>query len=232
MTMGRNYLLRAAATTLAVAMLGSTLLLTGCADQVKLTSTAEGFVSNDKVTYQAAPTCYVPAGLGMVCGSLDGAADFGVELYTIPGADPSEWLATEAGDVFYADNLTLPTLTEMAPTMVEVYTNTEIMAKSTEIIDPSVVAGLVAACAEDKALDERVILSPGQANHCVRFCSEQYPSIQYELYHVQYKGDYYLYDRAHKKYYLIGKEIYDALYTRPTTGGAGAGAAETSETGK
>lgn len=196
---------------LLAAMLLGTAALTGCGPSQQLTSTDGGFVSQTGGKYQAAPMRYMPVALEDEWGALDHKKPYGMRLYTLPDMDADAWLAAEDGTVFYADGVTLPTLAEMAPTAVYVYTNDEAAVMKAEITDADVVAGLVAACAEDKggSFSSAATLS---SEYSVRFASEQYPGLYYCLRYVEYEDAYYLYDGETRTHYAIGEEIFRALY--------------------
>ncbi len=202
------------ATGLAVLLL-AVALASGCANR-KLTSTADGFVDQSGAVYQPAPACYIPAVLGNKCGTLDGSQKFGMDLYTIENMDDQLWLAAEDGTVFYADGIALPTLAEMEPIAVYIYTHTEVPSKHAEITDAKLVADLTAACAPEKA-DTFPPAAVPTAQYTVRFKSDKYPGLYYTLRYVVYENGYYLYDPTTKARYTIGREIYDALYTTPDT---------------
>ena len=69
------------------------------------------------IKYIAAPSCYEPIEMSEeIYGEMDK-----VKFFTIVGADPAKWLCEELGNVFYAEGVTLPTLSEMSIGSADVF---------------------------------------------------------------------------------------------------------------
>ena len=65
-----------------------------------------------KITYSHASTVYEATRLGKEYGKLALTQKESYALYTIPGADPTEMLATEDFNIVHAAGITMPTLLE------------------------------------------------------------------------------------------------------------------------
>ncbi len=85
-------------------------VLVSCSKGNKFVSDGGKYVDKKtNVSYIDAPACYEPIAMSeKLYGTLDE-----VKLYEIIGADPQKWLAETTGTVFYADGVTLPTLSQM-----------------------------------------------------------------------------------------------------------------------
>lgn len=198
-------------TKLIAALLGGVILcaslLTGCAPNVKLKESGGKCVTSaGDITYLHASTCYVPLSLGDKCGTLEVSSNLSLSLHEIPNMDSDEWLATEEGDVLYAEGVALPTLSDMEPTAIYVYRNTTVPSKSAEILDADIVNRLTEACAEGETYTPSAV-----ATYLVRFKSDRYPGILYSLYYVEAGDRFYLYDRWNGVSYAIDSSIRDAL---------------------
>lgn len=193
-----------------------TALLSSCADgKVSLRESGGACVSEKGGTdYRHASTCYIAASLGDAYGELTVSSKHSVGLFTIPGLDPEEWLVTEEGDVLYAEDVTLPSLSDMAPTEVYVYTNASTPSKSAEILDKATVDQLTAACAPDRGVKGT---PQAAANYTVRFKSPAYPGLYYTLRYVEHGGEYFLYDPFDGVTYTVSRAIRDAVDAAVTT---------------
>ena len=137
-------------------------------------------------------------------------------LYTIPGMDPTEMLATEDFNIVYASDYELPTLMDMTPTILRVCSDA-IEIKRLEN------AVTVAAIVGDYTNGENLPY-PGTTpirNYKVRFESVQYPGFYYTLTYVEYANDleidgksygkYFLYNAFDQRFVPVGDEIHGVL---------------------
>lgn len=170
------------------------------------------------VAWYHASTCYEALELEKKMGKLV-VGEHDLELYKLPDMDPEKWLATEDNNVLYAEGVTLPTLSEMAPTALHFYIDSTTEQKLYTIDKAETLTAIV----EDFSTNE-LVLYPATTpykTYRVRFVSDEYPGLCYVLTYVEYSteyvvddtsyGKYFLYDRFDQKFIPIGQEIHDAL---------------------
>lgn len=137
-------------------------------------------------------------------------------LYTIPGMDPTEMLATEDFNIVYSSELDMPTLMEMMPTILRVCTDSHEIKRMEDAI---VVASLVNDYTEGESL-----AYPGLTplrSYKARFESVNYPGFYYTLTYVEYSedlviegknyGKYFLYNSFDQRFVPVGDDIHAAL---------------------
>lgn len=169
-----------------------------------------------KISYSHAAPVYEATKLVQECGKLEVTDSESYALYTIPGAKPEEMLATEDYNIVYANDLDMPTLQEMAPTILRVC-NDSLEIRRME--DAAVVARVVKAYAEGTSVDY-----PGttpQRSYKARFESLDYPGFYYTLTYVEYSEDlvvndvnygrYFLYNAYDRRFVPAGEDIRAAL---------------------
>ena len=168
------------------------------------------------VSYTHASPAYEATSLLKEYGKLTVTDSESYALYTIPGMEPTEMLATEDFNIVYSSEIDLPTLTEMDPTVLRVC-NDSIEIKRMD--DAKAVSALVKAYTEGTNLDY-----PGtmpQRSYKVRFESVDYPGFYYTLTYVEYASDlviegknygkYFLYNAFDHNFVAVGDEIHSAL---------------------
>lgn len=173
--------------------------------------------SSGTVWYHAS-TCYEAVELEKKLGKLV-VGEHSLELYKLPDMDPSKWVATEDKNVLYAEGVTLPTLTEMAPETMIIYLDAATEQKLKTLSKPETLSAIVKAYTEGGS-----VLYPAKtpsATYRVRFTSDAYPGLYYVLTYVEYAtdyivednnyGKYFLYDRFDQKFVPVGSEIHMAL---------------------
>ncbi|MBE6542160.1 MAG: hypothetical protein E7672_06905 [Ruminococcaceae bacterium] len=103
-------------------------VLTSCAGTLVNLKFDTGKLINKslRLSYHAAPYTYQPVSIGEAyayCKSQD------LTLYSVIGADESDWLTEQYSGrtttVFYSDEITLPTLSELSPDKIYVCTDAE-----------------------------------------------------------------------------------------------------------
>ena len=184
---------------------------------VKLQSGENGLYDKENdISYSHASPVYEAISLQKEYGKLTVTSKESYILYTLPGTEPTEMLATEDFNIVYASSLDMPTLVEMAPTVLRVC-NDSIELKRME--DAAAVATLVKAYSEGASVDY-----PGttpQRSYKARFESVDYPGFYYTLTYVEYAEDLiiedqnygkcFLYNAFDKRFVPVGNEIHDAL---------------------
>lgn len=137
-------------------------------------------------------------------------------LYTIPGMDPTEMLATEDFNIVYSDALNMPTLLEMKPTILRICNDSHEIKRMENAV---VVASLVSDYSNGEALSY-----PGTTplrSYKARFESVNYPGFYYTLTYVEYSeslviedkdyGKYFLYNAYDQRFVPVSDEIHKAL---------------------
>ena len=108
--------------------------------------------------------------------------------------DPAKWLCEEGKTVFYADGVTLPTLTEMAPEQVHLCIEQASTMVLSTITDAEDIHALI-----DVWLNGEEVVYTGlepNVNLRVKFESASYPGLYYSLIYLEYgDGTKVLYDR-------------------------------------
>ncbi len=181
------------------------LLLTGCSGGLVNMTYKDGQMVNKrlKLAYTPAPTNYEPVSIGEPYGYY---ADMDMTLYQIGSTDPKEWLTQEyagsATTVFYADVIALPTLAEMAPEKINVCASENITYGISVVEDAAVVAQVVELFVNGTAVDWPMVDS--LACYELKFSSEAYPHLYYNLTYYEYADGIYLYDRNSKRCVELG----------------------------
>ena len=171
-----------------------------------------------KITYSHASTVYEATRLGKEYGKLALTQKESYALYTIPGADPTEMLATEDFNIIYSSDMTLPTLKEMAPTVLRICSDAIELKR---IEDKALVEKVAKAYADGTSLEY-----PGttpQKSYKARFESVDHPGFYYTLTYLEYSSDlvvdgqnygrFFLYNSFDKVFVAIGSDIHDAMDT-------------------
>lgn len=191
------------------------LSLSSC--KVTLQSGSNGLYdkAND-ISYNHASTVYEAIALVKEYGKLTVTDTESYVLYTIPGMDPTEMLATEDCNIVYASDYDMPTLMEMMPTLLHICTDSHEIKR---LEDAVAVASLVHDYAEGES-----IAYPGITplrSYKARFESVNYPGFFYTLTYVEYADDltvdeksygkYFLYNAFDQRFVPVGDEIHKAL---------------------
>lgn len=103
--------------TAAILLLISMIFLVSCSRTVKMKFSDDGTLTGGNSEYRYAPVGYEPTYQGEEYAVIKGTLE--EKLYRIGSCDPEKWLTTEysgaATLVYYSTDITLPTLSEMAP---------------------------------------------------------------------------------------------------------------------
>ena len=192
-------------------------LLSLASCRVNLTSGENGlYDEKNKITYCHASPVYEAISLVKEYGKLTVTEQESYILHTIPGMDPTEMLATEDFNIVYADHITMPTLMEMAPTILRICNDTYEIKR---LEDAVAIASLVSAYTSGTSIDY-----PGLTpirSYKARFESVLYPGFFYSLTYVEYSedlvvegenyGKYFLYNAFDKRFIPIDDTIHTAL---------------------
>lgn len=186
---------------LALALLVCILPLTACKATLKPGENGL-YDSQSKISYSHASTVYEATELLREYGKLAVTDKESYKLYTIPGADPHQMLATEDYNIVYANGTVMPTLTEMAPSLIHVCVEgTDSLLALYHVEDAAVVASL----ANDYVNGEDLTYYPAVAplrSYTVRFASTQYPGFYYTLTYLEYGEELTLDGVSYGKYFL------------------------------
>ena len=173
-----------------------------------------------KITYSHASTVYEATALVKEYGKLALTPKESYDLFTIPGTDPTRMLATEDYNIVYAAGITMPTLLEMAPTVIHVCTDSTATVHEIQRIEDTVA---VASIVTDFTAGENLSYPAGSPlrSYKVRFESTQYPGFYYTLTYVEYASDVEIDGENHGRFFLrsafegifipVGDEIHKAL---------------------
>ena len=207
--------------TLLTAAVLAALLLTGCG--TTLTEGRDGVIDkkNDR-TYQHASVAYKPVEMGKEYGKLNIGESFSLDLYTIEGLSPEEWLATEEGDILYAEGVHLPTLTEMEPQAVIVCTEDTTVHVLRRISDAGIVTELAEAVVSGTEIVSITSVSQTPSVfYTLRFESKVYDRFYYTVTYVEYEepividgvdmGRYFLYDGFDRLFVPVSDALRTAM---------------------
>ncbi|MBE6652821.1 MAG: hypothetical protein E7610_05335 [Ruminococcaceae bacterium] len=165
---------------------------------VKLQSGENGlYDKKNDISYSHASPVYEATSLLKEYGKLAVTDSESYTLFTIPGADPTEMLATEDFNIIYASSMDMPTLSEMAPSVLRICKNS---IETTRLDDADAVAALVKEYTEGVSIPY-----PGTTpvrSYKVRFESLRYAGFYYTLTYVEYAEDLIIDETNHGKYFL------------------------------
>ena len=157
------------------------------------------------ISYCHASPVYEAISLVKEYGKLNVTGQESYVLHTIPGTSPSKMLATEDFNIVYASDIDMPTLLEMAPTILRIC-NDSMEIKRFE--DAVAIAALVNTYETGNSIDY-----PGLTpirSYKARFESVLYPGFYYTLTYVEYGSDLIIEDVNYGKYFLYS--AFDQLF--------------------
>ena len=202
-----------------LALLLCTLSLASCKTTLKPGD--KGLYDKQKdITYNHASTVYEATSLVKEYGKLAVTSKESYTLYTVPSTDPTVMLATEDYNIVYATGYTMPTLLEMAPTVLHICSNTSATAHELCRIEDTVdISSIVMAVTTGENVPYPAIGSLRSYKVC--FESTQYPGFYYSLTYVEYAEDLEIDGVNHGRYFLrsafegifvpVGDEIHRAM---------------------
>ena len=170
----------------------------------------------NKVTYSHASTVYEATALVKEYGKLNVTSKESYTLYTLPDTDPLTYLATEDLNILYASDVTMPTLTQMAPSILHICNESLEIKRMEEL---TAILAIVKAFTNGESLPY-----PGTTparSYKARFESPSYPGFFYTLTYIEYANDleidgvsygkYFLYNAFDQIFVPVGEEIHKAL---------------------
>ena len=172
------------------------------------------------ITYNHASTVYEAVSLVKEYGKLAVTSKESYTLYTVPGTDPTEMLATEDYNILYATGYTMPTLLEMAPTVLHICSNASATLHELCRMDDTVdISSIVMAVTTGESVPYPATGSLRSYKVC--FESSQYPGFYYSLTYVEYAQDLEIDGVNYGRYFLrsafegifipVGDEIHRAM---------------------
>ena len=182
------------------------IVFSGCQRLVKFNFTEDGKLTDGRNFYKYAPSGYEPTFQGDVYGVIKETLE--ENLYRIGTNDPMDWLTTEysglATLVYYNENIPLPGIMEMNPglcyiceqdsTSMSIYTVGEKGQEEQAVIDY-----LIAASSDESAEEEIWPRTDCSSVYHLKFYSDDYPAIYYNMIFAYNSSDYYLYDCVTKR---------------------------------
>ncbi len=189
------------ALSVALSVLLLALSLSSCKTIVELGDNGL-YDKKNEIKYINASTVYEPAELGKEYGVLKLSDKESHKLFVIEGIDPEKMLATEDGDIVYASDLTMPTLSEMDPAALHICMDT---ANTTYVIgsiaEKSKIDRIVEAYENPPAIHSPV-QSP-MRTHRIRFESPDHPGFYYSLTYAEYAEDVVIDGTSYGRYFLL-----------------------------
>ncbi len=167
------------------------------------------------VTYNYAPGGYQPTNQGSEYGLIDNVMQ--EKLYAVGDIDPKKWLTTEyagfATTVYYAESITLPTLSELSPDLCYICEEGETVIShytlgsgELENIDDEreLIKKIISLVGDESVEAEMWPRAFGEESYVLKFYSEDWPAIYYCLEYVREGGNGYVYDYISKKCINVG----------------------------
>ncbi len=191
---------------------------TGCTSKLK--GTADGLIdTRTGLIYQHASVVYKPVETGKKHGTLQVTDNFSVDVYRIEGLDPDQWLVTEDGDILYAQDVTLPTLTDMAPSAFQICQEDTSLHILRRVSEGNIVSALVTAYETGSSITYPSTMPV--RSYTIRFESQAYPALLYCLTYVEYGSDleydgvscgkYFLYSAFDSRFVPVGEDIHNIV---------------------
>lgn len=173
-----------------------------------------------QITYSHASTVYEATKLVKEYGKLALTQQESYVLYTVPGEDATDILATEDFNIVHASDYHMPTLLEMAPTVLHICSDSTATVHEIQRVEDSVA---IASIVTEFTAGENLPYPAGSPlrSYKVRFESVQYPGFYYTLTYVEYAEDVEIDGESHGRFFLrsafedifipVGDEIHRAL---------------------
>ena len=156
-----------------------------------------------KLAYTPAPLNYEPASVGEEYAYYKKAD---MTLYEIVGLDPREWLTEEyagtATTIFYGEGITLPTLRGMDPDRFYLCISASRTISLATVEDAEIIAALLDLYENGEQTEYPLACSV--ANYELKFHSEEYPNLDYNLTLGVFPEGNFLYDRQSRRSVEIG----------------------------
>ncbi len=185
---------------IALTLLCISLFLSSCTWNLVSLKYENGVLFSERagVEYCSAPINYEPVSVGEEYAYYK---DSDMILYEIVGLDPKEWLTQEyigsATTIFHSTDITLPTLEEMKASKIHVCIEDELTFAVTTIDDQEVIDSLVDLFVN--GTHEEWPLINSYVTYSLKFYSEEYPYIYYNLIYGDFPEGKFIYDRTTKR---------------------------------
>lgn len=184
------------------------LLLTSCSQLVRITYKDGKYTdSAHNIDYENASVSYEPVSEGTEYARFNKTV-----LYTIPGAEPTEWLAEKyegIGSVFYSEDVVLPSLSEFEANKILIFVSGFNNLAVASINDAEVISELTDILANG----EQTEAQNTDKSYSLKIASDKYPFIYYNLvYIISADGERFVYDRGTKRTVAVGTLI-DKYFT-------------------
>ncbi len=163
------------------------------------------------IAYTNAPSAYEPVEAGEEYAVWKSAGEK-VIFSEIKGMNPADWLMEEGKTVFYAERVSLPTLSEMKPHFLYICIEQAYTVVISTIEDAEDIAELT----ERWESGEPVVYpaTTPDLSYRIKFLSEDYPGLYYSLIYAKYSdGSAYLYSRDSGRCVEAGEIIDLAVVT-------------------
>ncbi len=190
----RTYLILALTVLIAAAS------LTAC--KATLEQGDEGmYDKQNNVYYRHASTAYEATALLKEYGKMKITDSLSYILYTIPGMDGVEMLATEDLNILYASDVTMPTLMEMAPSILHIgVVGSSSVHAVARIENATQIYSLAYAYTHEESLEYPAISF--LHSYKLQFESVEYPGFYYTLTYMEYAEDLVIDGVNYGKYFL------------------------------
>ena len=174
---------------------------------VPLTEAADGSLSNEKkgLRFLPADGCYEPTETGSAFAYLKNRSD--TRLFEVTGQKTSLWLSGEnigTGTLLYhADTIRLPALSEMDPNVLRICDSSKALTLEIHrLTDKALIGEIVRLFTEG---DDTDIPFPKYTVRLdLKFCSNDWPMLYYNLTYLQCPEGGYVYDRYSLRCVFIG----------------------------
>lgn len=171
----------------------------------------KGRTMNEKtgVVYLIAPDCYGPLAVEEEVFGTSGSNVY----YALQGVDPAKWLYGKLGMLFYAEDVTLPTLEQMNISRIALLSSDG--SPVGEIKDEAVIREAVQGYAQGENEPYSGWIVP-LTKHILRF-EDASLGIYYEVNYLEYQGKSegervaYLYCRGEKRFVAVGDSLRTAV---------------------
>ena len=199
-----------------ICLLSAAALLTSCSGTLVNLKYEDGQMINKRLglAYTPAPITYEPVALGEAYAYYEKAK---MTLYQIEGVDAEDWLsqayAGSATTIFYSDDYTLPTLSEIDPDKIYVCSNEEITYSIATVEDKEIINTLIDLFQNGEFAEWPLVDAINTFE--LKFHSDNnYPFLYYNLTYGEFPEGKFLYDRNTKHSVMIGNLLDEYIKTK------------------
>lgn len=205
----KEYILKKNKFCAALCTVIAAVLLCSCSQIIKMSYNEDGLLCGGGAKYRFAPPGYEPTYQGEEYALIDNAMQ--ETLYTIGTCDPEKWLTTEfsgaATLVYYAEDITLPTLEEMEPEVMYFCDQGETVSAlyTLKSDENSIVKDIIALLGDESLDDEIWPRSDISETYQLKFYSPKWEAIYYNVVYAVGQNGGYLYDRVNDRCIFVGE---------------------------